>query len=323
MPRLSTPRCCSRASRCCVLLLVAAAGFLFVQRGLWLQVVYPGLALLAPLALLAALRLTASERETRDVAAEKVENQKLLGLSFQEKGMLDMALATFNKLPFADDMKLIYLNLGLDYENRGQRDKAYLVYKKLFDADPRFEDVAPSPGAPQPVGGASSSAFGAAHAADRSRRHGQPDLLHSRPLPAPPQPTPSPRVSPSLVASLRAAPAAEAPTQLGPRAPTEVAASRSEIRDVGSETKPSDTDGSRSRADARDARDRGRLPRHADASPRRSRHARLALRPVPPGRAPPRPRGNGPTSIWCATRSSTARPRSRPSARTRTWTPGS
>jgi CHASE2 domain-containing sensor protein/predicted Ser/Thr protein kinase len=142
MPRVST-RLLLAGVPLLALVLVGGAAFLYAQRGIYVQVFYPCLALLAPLGLVAGLRLTASERETRDVAAEKVENQKLLGLSFQEKGMLDMALATFNKLPFSDEMKLIYLNLGLDYENRGQRDKAYLVYKKLFDVDPRFEDVAP------------------------------------------------------------------------------------------------------------------------------------------------------------------------------------
>jgi CHASE2 domain-containing sensor protein/predicted Ser/Thr protein kinase len=141
LPRLST-RVLLTSVPLVALLLVGTAGFLFVQRGIWLQVVYPLVALVAPLALVTALRLTASERETRDVAAEKQENQRLLGLSFQEKGMLDMALATFNKLPFTPDMKQVYLHLGLDYENRGQRDKAYLVYKKVFDADARFEDVA-------------------------------------------------------------------------------------------------------------------------------------------------------------------------------------
>jgi len=141
LPRLST-RVLLISFPLLVVLIVATAGFLFVQKGVWLQVVYPVVALAAPLALVTVLRLTASERETRDVAAEKQENQKLLGLSFQEKGMLDMALATFNKLPFSEDMKHVYLHLGLDYENRGHRDKAYLVYKKVFDFDPRFEDVA-------------------------------------------------------------------------------------------------------------------------------------------------------------------------------------
>jgi CHASE2 domain-containing sensor protein/predicted Ser/Thr protein kinase len=141
LPRLAT-RWMLAGVPVAALLVLGVSGFLFVQRGVWLPAFYPVLALLAPLALVTALRLTTSERETRDAAAEKLESQKLLGLSFQEKGMLDMALATFNKLPFSEEMKAIYLNLGLDYENRGQREKAYLVYKKLFDADPRFEDVA-------------------------------------------------------------------------------------------------------------------------------------------------------------------------------------
>jgi serine/threonine-protein kinase len=142
LPRLPT-RLLLAGIPALALLLVGGAGFLFVQKGVWIKVVYPVLALVVPLGLVVALKLTASEREVRDVAAEKLENQKLLGLSFQEKGMLDMALATFNKLPFTQDMKLVYLNLGLDYENRGHRDKAFLVYKKVFDVDPRFEDVAP------------------------------------------------------------------------------------------------------------------------------------------------------------------------------------
>jgi CHASE2 domain-containing sensor protein/predicted Ser/Thr protein kinase len=125
-----------------LLLVLAAAAFLFVQKGVWLKVFYPGLALLAPMGLMVALRLTASEKERIDVTAQKVESQKLLGLSFQEKGMLDLALATFAKLPLTEDMKLVYVNLGLDYENRGQRDKAQLEYKMVSSVDPRYGDVA-------------------------------------------------------------------------------------------------------------------------------------------------------------------------------------
>ena len=129
---------------------MGGAGFLFVQKGIWVKAFYPALALLAPLGLIVALRLTASEKETRDVGAEKLENQKLLGLSFQEKGMLDMALATFNKLPFTEDMKLVYLHLGLDYENRGLPQKAFLVYKKDLRRGPPVRGRGPAHGAPQP-----------------------------------------------------------------------------------------------------------------------------------------------------------------------------
>jgi CHASE2 domain-containing sensor protein/tRNA A-37 threonylcarbamoyl transferase component Bud32 len=141
LPRLPTPALLVGVP---VIALVAlgTAGFMYVQEGIWIKVVYPLVALIVPLGVVVVLRLTQSERETRDVAAEKLENQKLLGLSFQEKGMLDMALATFRKLPFTHEMKPIFVNLGLDYENRGQRDKAYLVYKTVFDVDPSFEDVA-------------------------------------------------------------------------------------------------------------------------------------------------------------------------------------
>jgi CHASE2 domain-containing sensor protein/tRNA A-37 threonylcarbamoyl transferase component Bud32 len=219
MPRVST-RVLLVGVPVLALLLLGVAGFLFVQKGIWLKVVYPCLALVAPLALMAALRLTASERETRDVAAEKEENQKLLGLSFQEKGMLDMALATFNKLPLTNDMKLVYLNLGLDYENRGQRDKAYLVYKKVFDVDPRFEDVAPRMERLSQAG-AGVSIFGAAtgHLAGPT----------AVPIGATPPPTATPQLTgaaplpPSMLASLPPSTPApvtpdEAPTALAPSA---------------------------------------------------------------------------------------------------------
>jgi CHASE2 domain-containing sensor protein/tRNA A-37 threonylcarbamoyl transferase component Bud32 len=140
LPRLSTPVILAGVPLL-VLLVVGGTGFVLVQKGIWIRSFYPALALLAPLALVVTLRLTASEKETRDVGAEKRDAEKKLALSFQEKGLLDMALAQFNKLPFTQDMKPLYLNLGLDYENRGLPQKAFLVYKKIFDADPKFEDV--------------------------------------------------------------------------------------------------------------------------------------------------------------------------------------
>jgi len=141
LPRLPTPVLLAGVP-VLALLVLGMAGFLYVQKGVWIKAVYPVLALVAPMAFVVVHRLTQSERETRDVAAENLEHQKLLGLSFQEKGMLDMALATFYKLPFTDEMKPVFVNLGLDYENRGQRDKAFLAYKKVFDVDPGYEGVA-------------------------------------------------------------------------------------------------------------------------------------------------------------------------------------
>ncbi len=170
LPRLPTPLLLAGVPAL-VLLLLGGSAVLYMQAGVWVKVVFPCFALLLPMALVVARRLTQSERATRDFAAENVESQKLLGLSFQEKGMLDMALATFNKLPFTQDMKLVYVNLGVDFENRGQREKALLVYNHVLERDRTFEDVAhrierlshptgagsmtlPAPGQPATVPGA-------------------------------------------------------------------------------------------------------------------------------------------------------------------------
>jgi CHASE2 domain-containing sensor protein/tRNA A-37 threonylcarbamoyl transferase component Bud32 len=223
LPRLTT-RVLLTTFPLLVLLLLGSAGFLYVQRGVWLQVVYPTLALLAPLGVVTVLRLTASEREVRDVAAEKEENQKLLGLSFQEKGMLDMALATFNKLPFTQDLKLVYLNLGVDFENRSQRDKAYLVYKKVFDVDPRFEDVAQrmerliQAGAGSSLWGAPTGQVGSTAVPPMTHR---PPATAGRSIASP---TAAPPLDRALAASLPPIPyedfpePGEAPTELAPTA---------------------------------------------------------------------------------------------------------
>jgi len=211
-----------------VLLVLAVASFLYVQDGLWIKVFFPCLAIVVPFGLVVALRLTASERETRDVAAEKLESQKLLGLSFQEKGMLDMALATFNKLPFTEEMKHIYLNLGLDYENRGQRDKAFLVYKKIFDVDPEFEGVAARMERLSQAGAGSSLFATPTAVVGRTATPAPPTPAPAPPAPAQPTPgSPLSHLVPGAVVpdeiptalSPDEAPTALAPTEVAPGAP--------------------------------------------------------------------------------------------------------
>jgi len=124
-----------------VVVALLAISALFFIKGIWLEPFYPALAVLLPWGATVALKLRETEKEATDVKEEKADTQKTLGLSYQEKGLLDMALATFNKLPMSQDMKGIYLSLGIDFENRGQRDKAFLAYKRLYDVDPNYEDI--------------------------------------------------------------------------------------------------------------------------------------------------------------------------------------
>ena len=65
----------------------------------------------------------------------------MLGLSFQNQGMLDMAFDKFRRVPINDEMKDILYNLALDYERKRQFNKAAAVYETIEDNDSSFKDV--------------------------------------------------------------------------------------------------------------------------------------------------------------------------------------
>ena len=339
MPRLSTPLLLAGVPLL-VLLLVATAGFLFVQRGLWLQVVYPGLALLAPLALLAVMRLTASERETRDVAAEKVENQKLLGLSFQEKGMLDMALATFNKLPFADEMKIDLPEPRPRLrEPRAARQGLSRLQEALRRRSP-LRGRGPSHGAPQP-GWRQLELLRGSHGpmpGPTAPPMGAPNASYPAGQRATPQPGAASALAAARAATFPDVPlAGPEPSQQPDRARAHRPARAAGLGRRNGAPQRAAHAGSAGTVVERGGS--GHLRERSHGLLRGLRRPAARRRPVRPARAvrPRGPRialralcrssvtsaaGAWATSIWCATRSSTARPRSRPSARTRTWTPG-
>ena len=72
---------------------------------------------------------------------DTVELNKLMGLSFQAKGMLDMAFEKFTRCPVDNDSvrELLY-NLGQDFERKRMFYKALAVYNHLLKAG-RYRDV--------------------------------------------------------------------------------------------------------------------------------------------------------------------------------------
>jgi len=120
---------------------LGAAVILFLSQGIWLRPFYPMLVVVLSYVTSTALSFRATEKAQAVAEGEKVEAQTMLGLSFQEKGMLDLAMQTFSKLPFTPDMKAIYYSLALDFENKGQREKAFAALKRVYDADPSYQDV--------------------------------------------------------------------------------------------------------------------------------------------------------------------------------------
>jgi serine/threonine-protein kinase len=147
-PRLATPWLMA-AAPVLILGVLGLSLFLFVTDAVWWPPLYPCIAVAFPFATTIFLKLRSTEK-AKDVEVAKVreaedrivEAQLEKGLAFQEKGSLDLAMATFAKLPSSQDMRTVYLNLGFDFQNRGKLEKAFVCYKRVHDLDPTFEDVA-------------------------------------------------------------------------------------------------------------------------------------------------------------------------------------
>ncbi len=62
---------------------------------------------------------------------EAIETNRLLGLSFQSQGLLDLAFDKFKKLPLDDESRDLMYNLGLEYEKKRMLHKALDVYENI------------------------------------------------------------------------------------------------------------------------------------------------------------------------------------------------
>lgn len=118
-----------------------AAAALLVTKGFWLKTAAPTLLMLLGFATVHLRRImTGNPRDYEDL--------KMLGLSLQGQGMLDLALEKFKKCPVSDQSvrELLY-NLGLDFERKRMFNKAAAVYAHLLrggkfrDAKQRMSDL--------------------------------------------------------------------------------------------------------------------------------------------------------------------------------------
>ncbi|RME83647.1 MAG: CHASE2 domain-containing protein, partial [Zetaproteobacteria bacterium] len=126
-----------------VLLVALLAGGLVMLIGmhLWVELATPALLVLAGHVLLSTKRLLVTEEEKETISKESAETNKMLGLSFQSQGMLDLAFEKFRKVPLDDDMMEILYNLALDYERKRQFSKAANVYEYMARHDPNYKDI--------------------------------------------------------------------------------------------------------------------------------------------------------------------------------------
>jgi serine/threonine-protein kinase len=115
---------------------------LFFSNNIWLKISPQMLLLAIGYILVVSKNFLITERTKEKVEADSAETNKMLGLSFQQQGMLDLALEKFRKIPIEEEgVKDLLYNLGLDFERKRQFSKALSTYKLVTEDGSNFKDL--------------------------------------------------------------------------------------------------------------------------------------------------------------------------------------
>ena len=115
---------------------------LLFNQGLWLPLAAPlATTALVSLAMVLALFLK-TRQEHAEAVEERFETIVELGLSYQQKGLLEMAYQHFAKLPLNEESSRLLYHLGLELQRKRKTDLAITIFKKLYAASRAYEDVA-------------------------------------------------------------------------------------------------------------------------------------------------------------------------------------
>ncbi len=124
-----------------IFLVFLASLLCFMALDLWFKIVYIGLAVLTFSVGNSVRDIVTTQRSLAKASKESIETNRMLGLSLQSQGLLDLAFEKFRKCPLEDAMKDVIYNLGLDYERKRMLNKAVAVYEYISAADKDFRDL--------------------------------------------------------------------------------------------------------------------------------------------------------------------------------------
>ncbi len=124
-----------------LILLLGGNLALLTTASLWLQTISAACLLLIGHLLLTTRTLITGKKARKKATADSNETNKVLGLSFQSQGMLDMAFEKFCACQANDEMLSILYNLALDFERKRMFDKAIAVYEYMVEHDSSYKDA--------------------------------------------------------------------------------------------------------------------------------------------------------------------------------------
>ena len=113
----------------------------FLAFDVWFKTVYIVLALGTIYATYTIGDIIIRQKSLDRRSKESIETNRMLGLSFQSQGLLDLAFEKFRKCPLDDAMKDVIYNLGLDYERKRMTNKAIAVYEYITRKEKGFRDL--------------------------------------------------------------------------------------------------------------------------------------------------------------------------------------
>ncbi len=114
---------------------------MMTTQGIWLQLMMPMLLLATGHIILTTKHYLLTEKDKVRMDIESAESNRMLGLSMQGQGQLDMAFEKFRKLPLGNLSMEVFYNLALDYERKRQFNKAKSIYAYMAEFNPRFRDI--------------------------------------------------------------------------------------------------------------------------------------------------------------------------------------
>ncbi|MBE9515513.1 MAG: CHASE2 domain-containing protein [Proteobacteria bacterium] len=121
--------------------LLFAGQYFMIWEKVWIKTVYIALFLATGHLALTTRRFFDTERIKQEVESDSAQSNRMLGLSFQSQGQLDMALDKFKKLPIDDSVLDLVYSLALDYERKRQFAKAVSAYDYVLSHNKKFKDT--------------------------------------------------------------------------------------------------------------------------------------------------------------------------------------
>jgi eukaryotic-like serine/threonine-protein kinase len=114
---------------------------LFMSLNIWFKVVYICFSLVTIYVVFLVKETVISQKTFALSSKEGFETNRMLGLSLQSQGLLDLAFEKLRKCPLDDDMKDVLYNLGLDFERKRMINKAITVYEYIVQEGEIFRDL--------------------------------------------------------------------------------------------------------------------------------------------------------------------------------------